>query len=65
MQRPVSQDETLDTNDVINSSLQASNGKNMATLRANDAIALEVRRRMLKITIYTRVVKKSVPFLLQ
>ena len=42
MQRPVSQDETLDTNDVKNSSLQASNGKNMATLRAYDAIALEV-----------------------
>ena len=43
MQRPVSQDETLDTNDVTNSSLQESNGKNMATLRAYDAIALEVR----------------------
>ena len=44
MQRPVSQDETLDTNDVKNSSLQASNGKNMATLRAYDAIALEVNK---------------------
>ena len=44
MQRPMSQDETLDTNDVKNSSLQASNGKNVATLRAYDAIALEVRR---------------------
>ena len=40
----MSQDETLDTNDVKNSSLQASNGKNVATLRAYDAIALEVRR---------------------
>ena len=45
MQRPMSQDETLDTNDVKNSSLQASNGKNVATLRAYDAIALEVRKR--------------------
>ena len=44
MQRPVSRDETLDTSDVKNSSLQASNGKNMATLRAYDAIALEVKR---------------------
>ena len=42
MQRPVSQDETLDINNVTNASLQASNGKNMATLRAFDAIALEV-----------------------
>ena len=50
MQRPMSQDETLDTNDVINSSLQASNGKNMATLRAYDAIALEVRCRQPKNT---------------
>ena len=50
MQRPVSQDETLDTNDVKNSSLQASNGKNMATLRAYDAIALEVcTQRTLKL----------------
>ena len=46
MQRPMSQDETLDTNDVKNSSLQASNGKNVATLRAYDAIALEVRRHL-------------------
>ena len=43
----MSQDETLDTNDVKNSSLQASNGKNVATLRAYDAIALEVRRYIL------------------
>jgi len=42
MQRPMSQDETLDTNDVKNFSLQASNGKNVATLRAYDAIALEL-----------------------
>ena len=49
MQRPVSQDETLDTNDVKNSSLKASNGKNMATLRAYDAIALEVNRIYIQI----------------
>ena len=48
MQRPVSQDETLDTNDVKNSSLQASNGKNMATLRAYDAIALEVNKYFIR-----------------
>ena len=52
MQRPVSQDETLDTNDVKNSSLQASNGKNMATLRAYDAIALEVNKHQFQIGIY-------------
>ena len=55
MQRPVSQDETLDTNDVINSSLQASNGKNMATLRAYDAIALEVRCRQPKNTSFSLI----------
>ena len=49
MHRPVSQDETLDTNDVKNSSLQASNGKNMATLRAYDAIALEVNKYQFRI----------------
>ena len=42
MQRPASIDETLTTNDITNSSLQDSNGKNVATLRAYDAIALEV-----------------------
>ena len=42
MQRPASEDETLDTDDIKNSSLSASNGKNVATLRAYDAIALEV-----------------------
>ena len=45
MQRPISHDETLNTKDIMNSSLQDSNGKNMATLRAYDAVALEVRTK--------------------
>ena len=64
MQRPVSQDETLDTNDVKNSSLQASNGKNMATLRAYDAIALEVgNQSTLKLLdiIYVKVNSNKLP----
>ena len=58
MQRPVSQDETLDTNDVKNSSLLASNGKNMATLRAYDAIALEVNKYQFQIGNLNRHIKR-------